>query len=375
MIMQSVNAFPQTVPTPAIWAVRLALGLTVLLGAILFFLGGSWDIQWHTLVGRDRTLIPPHIVMLTGVTLSGVAALAAVVSETVLARRNPLLAQHSTAFATGFKSTMGAYLAGFAALAAAIAFPLDSYWHSLYGIDVAIWAPFHIMFILGMGLVALGAAYMLVSTAHLTQSLNLTGVTRIAYGGTVLALATMLSLLTLLLFDGIGGPLYPLLASFLGGWVLMATKYAVPGRWSALAVVAVSLVLVAIVFLFVPPATAALVQSENLAYLRGGPSTLSVIALRWPFAPFLGAVVMDGIFATARTQQWSGTRLFWFACLGALCCGLWLSPAAPGAVLREILAVGRVRGIISLGLGILGAIAGTKTGQEMGMGMQFVERS
>src|SRR5712691_6792234 len=45
---------------------RLVLGLTALLGAIVFLEGTSWDIQWHTYIGRDRTLIPPHLMMLSG---------------------------------------------------------------------------------------------------------------------------------------------------------------------------------------------------------------------------------------------------------------------------------------------------------------------
>ncbi|MFL5658095.1 MAG: hypothetical protein ACJ8CB_28415 [Ktedonobacteraceae bacterium] len=41
----------------AISTLRLVLGLTALLGAIIFLEGTSWDIQWHSFIGRDRTLI------------------------------------------------------------------------------------------------------------------------------------------------------------------------------------------------------------------------------------------------------------------------------------------------------------------------------
>src|SRR6266481_3059354 len=57
---------------------RLTLGLVATLGSLISFLGTSWDIQWHVFVGRDRTLIPPHEMMLTGITVSGIAALAVV---------------------------------------------------------------------------------------------------------------------------------------------------------------------------------------------------------------------------------------------------------------------------------------------------------
>ena len=49
-------------------------------------------------------------------------------------------------------------------------------------------------------------------------------------------------------------------------WVLIAAKYGIPWRWSATAVVAVALVFAVIVFIFVPPLTDALVQSEELGW-------------------------------------------------------------------------------------------------------------
>src|SRR5207237_6075431 len=97
----------------------------------------------------------------SGVTLIGISVLLTVVIESWWARRNTLIAQYSVGFAEIFSGPLGAYIVGFTALTAAVAFPLDAYWHALYGIDVAIWAPFHIMFVASMGIVALGPAYML----------------------------------------------------------------------------------------------------------------------------------------------------------------------------------------------------------------------
>src|SRR5215472_15983294 len=151
----------------SLWRLRLGLGAVVLLGSVICFLGTSWDIQWHSLIGRDRTLIPPHIMMLGGVTLSGTAALSDVLIETIWARRNRLVAERSVPFAGLFNASLGGYVAGFAALDAAVAFPLDAYWHAIYGIDVTIWAPFRVMILGGMAMTALGGAYLLASAAHL----------------------------------------------------------------------------------------------------------------------------------------------------------------------------------------------------------------
>src|SRR5713101_2886405 len=187
----------------AVSTLRLVLGLTALLGAIIFLEGTSWDIQWHSLIGRDRTLIPPHIMMLSGVALSGISGLLSVLIESWWARRNKIIAQYSVGFAEIFSGPLGAYIVGYTALTAAVAFPLDAYWHALYGIDVAIWAPFHVMFVASMGIVALGAAYMLISAAHLAARIGAagSGTRRAATLGAVLALATVLSLFTLLLCD------------------------------------------------------------------------------------------------------------------------------------------------------------------------------
>src|SRR5919109_4706480 len=82
----------------AISTLRLVLGLTALLGAIIFLEGTSWDIQWHSFIGRDRTLIPPHIMMLSGVTLSGISGLLSVLIESWWARRDKTLARYSIGF-------------------------------------------------------------------------------------------------------------------------------------------------------------------------------------------------------------------------------------------------------------------------------------
>src|SRR5437764_11873354 len=108
---------------------RLVLGLTALLGAIIFLEGTSWDIQWHSYIGRDRTLIPPHLMMLSGVALSGLSGLLSVLIESGWPRRNTIIAQYIVSFAQIFSVPLGACLVGYTALTTAIAFPLNAYWH------------------------------------------------------------------------------------------------------------------------------------------------------------------------------------------------------------------------------------------------------
>src|SRR6266567_2983518 len=100
-------------PTPSLrplWMLRLGLGAVILLASLMCFLGTSWDIQWHSLIGRDRILIPPHDMMLGGVALSGIAATADIVLETIWARRSLLLAERMVPFAGFFRGSLGGYV-------------------------------------------------------------------------------------------------------------------------------------------------------------------------------------------------------------------------------------------------------------------------
>src|SRR5438876_4705297 len=305
----------------AVSTLRLVLGLTALLGAIIFLEGTSWDIQWHSFIGRDRTLIPPHLVMLSGVALSGISGLLSVLIESWWARRNTLIAQYSVGFAGIFSGPLGAYVVGFTALTAAVAFPLDAYWHALYSIDVAIWAPFHIMFIASMGIVALGAAYMLSSAAHLAARRGTAGIgtRRAATLGVVLALATVLSLFTLLLFDALGRKnfinlgfmsinVFPLLSGLLVAFTLVTAAFAIPWRWAATLVSVCYILLAGIMAVFVQPATDWLLSVEHLTY-RDTPSFTSIVALEWFLTPLVVAVLIDVLMRRARCKQWSRRKL------------------------------------------------------------------
>jgi len=387
----------------AVSTLRLVLGLTALLGAIIFLEGTSWDIQWHSYIGRDRTLIPPHIMMLSGVALSGISGLLAVLIESWWARRNTIIAQHSLGFAEIFSGPFGAYIVGFTALTAAVAFPLDAYWHALYGIDVAIWAPFHVMFVASMGIVALGAAYMLMSAAHLAARIGSApirlandasplpsprsgeGVRRAATLGVALALATVLSLFTLLLFDALERKnfidpgfmsisVFPLLSGLLVAFTLVAAAYAIPWRWAATLVSVCYLFLAGIMAVFVQPATDWLLTVEHLHYLEIPPFT-SVVALEWFITPLVVAILIDVLMRRARRKQWSRRKLTLILALTAL-----LSGALPVVSIFPLLPVllpsrlGIAGFLASLLLGLAGAYLGTLFGRNVGESLDSLER-
>ncbi len=362
----------------AVWILRVTLGTIITLSALVFILGTSWDIQWHTLIGRDRTLIPPHIMMLTGVALSGLAALVGVLVETVWARHSPVVVETSTGFAGIFRSSLGAYIAGYAALMAALAFSMDSYWHALYGIDVEVIAPFHVMFLLAMGLVALGAAYMQSSAATLATRNGDTGGARAASLGGLLALGVMMCIFMLLAdFTGEMLTIFTaiVLLAFVSAWALFAAVRAVEWRWAATCVGVVYGLFALLMQVFVPPATDALVAIEHLSF-RKADAPFSLMAFQWPLGAILAAILFDIIREVARRRNWSARRLIVVA---VVLIGILSSPFFALAIwLRD--EGGTISPLylllflaLSL-LGIPGAYIGSRLGRNMGASMRVLER-
>ncbi len=381
----SIDSRPLERSLKSVLTLRLVLGWTVLLGAIVFLLATSWDIQWHAAVGRDRTLTPPHLMILAGDAISGIAALLAVLVETLWARRTPLLAKSGTIFAATFHSSLGAYIAGYAALASAIAFPLDSYWHSLYGIDVTIWAPFHIMGIAGMSIAALGAAYMLISAAHLAAKESASRAARAGYIGVIVALATTMGIFTFILVPALGDQsyitlgavtvnVYPLMIAAFGALILVAAVRAIPWRAAATSIAVVYLFLSLAIYLFVPPAMDALVRLEQQTFRARAPHFI-VLSFEWQYTLIIVAVLLDLAIYFARRKGWSPRLhqvvVFTTTMVGFVLVAV-LNPLYIPSVLRhgDMIAVL----IVSLPLGLLGAYIGSWFGLGMGESMQQIER-
>lgn len=370
------TSLTQTHSQRTVRTVRLALGYVILLGTTVFFLATSWDIQWHSYIGRDRTLIPPHILMLFGITVTGIAALSCVLTETLWARRDAQVANSSTQFAGAFRGSLGAYIAGYGALSAAIGFPLDAYWHSLYGIDVQIWAPFHIMIIASMAAAALGAAYMLTSVANLAQRDDAQKVRRASHIGVMIAFATTLSILTFLLFDAYGKMgtitlgfvtinVFAALAALFGLFIFVAAAAALPWRWAATSVTAISLLFIIIDWFYIPPATNLLLNMEQLSYRRAGAHP-TVITIDWPILFLVGAILFDIVMYRARQRGWSVRKLLPMLAISTLIAFLPAPLIYPLLPLYIAIQVGVVGGLITLLLGFAGGYAGAWLGNHTG---------
>jgi len=318
------------------------------------------------------------------VTLSGISALASVLIETLWRRDTPALEKMSTGFNTTFASSLGAYVAGFAALDAAIAFPLDSYWHSIYGVDVSIWAPFHVMFITGMSIVAGGAACMLISATNLALRDKAASAVRSGYVGVVVALATMMGLLMLFVPPSLGENGYinlgvvtigtfPLLVSLFGAFALVAAGYVFPWRWAATSLVAVYLFFGLVLALGVPPMMSVLLRLEQQT-LRPNAS-LEAISQNWLWALFVAAIILDLSSWFVRRKGWSVAKthvvIVWATIISFVVMAI-SDPLFLYTLFRHPQA-GLTLGV-SLLPGVLGAYAGGWFGQKLGILMQQLER-
>ena len=129
------------------WAsIPLMVAMTSLITALL---GMYWDIALHIGVGRDEGPLanPAHYPILFG--LFGVSA--AGVLACVLPRdTDPGPA--SVAVSRRWHAPVGGVLLTGAGSYALLGFPLDDIWHRIFGQDVTLWGPTHLMLIGGAGL-------------------------------------------------------------------------------------------------------------------------------------------------------------------------------------------------------------------------------
>ena len=132
--------------------------LWVLLGANLVAAWGvQWDIQWHVRIGRDSFWIPPHVMTYGGVTLMVLASFGVLALDTWRSLRGARAAR-GTERVFGVTGTPGFLLAACGIALTVIAAPIDDLWHRLFGIDVTLWSPPHLLGLFGVTINTLGCA-------------------------------------------------------------------------------------------------------------------------------------------------------------------------------------------------------------------------
>jgi len=136
-------------------ALPSALSAASLLVALL---GMYWDISLHIDAGRDAGPLanPAHYLILAGLFGIFTAGYFAICLPTE--RPGPAAVR----IAGGWYAPVGGLLIAACGAFALVGFPLDDVWHRLFGQDVTLWGPTHLMLIGGAGMTLIGQAVLLV---------------------------------------------------------------------------------------------------------------------------------------------------------------------------------------------------------------------
>lgn len=267
-----------------------ALGLA----AVFMGLGGVyWDVGWHATVGRESFWIPPHLPVYAGTALFSYSALCGL----LLARRR------AGSFGAALSGRVGS---GFAvamlgSIVQVSAAPLDDMWHRLYGLDVTVWSPPHLMGMTGAlvgiyGLIqALGAGL-----SQDTRRLTLAEINVVLLFAAALALS-MFALGRLdFRLDARDTLFYPLLAGPLAAIPLVgAARYV--GRFGAATAVALAYMIFRSLAMFIFLQMDAFQNPAPPVFLI--PAALAVDLVLWKDRGVLPAALLFG--PTLLLSEWA----------------------------------------------------------------------
>ena len=107
--------------------------------------GTQWDVQWHLTIGRDSFWIAPHVMTYTGVTVAFLVSVGVVAWTTAV----PDVRTPDMRRIAGLVGTRGYHLAALGMALTVAAAPIDDLWHRLFGIDVTLWSPPHLLGLFG----------------------------------------------------------------------------------------------------------------------------------------------------------------------------------------------------------------------------------
>ncbi|MET4427119.1 hypothetical protein [Mycolicibacterium sp. 624] len=138
---------------PAWVALPIMLFITTIISALFGFI---WDVSLHIGNGRDPGPLanPAHYFILFGLFLLFVAGCLAC----VLPYDKP--GPSAVRITRTWYAPVGGLLMAGCGLYALIGFPLDDIWHRIFGQDVTLWGPTHLMMIGGAGFSTLAALYL-----------------------------------------------------------------------------------------------------------------------------------------------------------------------------------------------------------------------
>ena len=140
-------------------------GLAGVAFALTTLAGATWDIGLHIDVGRDEGPLgtAAHYPLLVGLFMSFQMGLLAVGMAPASRRSSSTVAVRIRGL---WPLPVGALVLLAGGAFGFIAFPLDDLWHRIFGQDVTLWGPTHVMIIAGTAVAGLGAVLLLIEGAR-----------------------------------------------------------------------------------------------------------------------------------------------------------------------------------------------------------------
>ena len=138
---------PATAGAPSLVAISRAGLWALVVAHVVAGWGTQWDIQWHLRIGRDSFWIAPHVMTYSGVTLMVLVSFGVLAWTSWRARHGERDAGGLRVL--GIRSTRGWHLAAWSILLTVLAAPIDDLWHRLFGLDVTLWSPPHLLGLAG----------------------------------------------------------------------------------------------------------------------------------------------------------------------------------------------------------------------------------
>ncbi len=240
----------RVMPVPG-WS---ALPVLVTLGSLgIAAFGFFWDVATHIDDGRDAGPFAnvahyPILLGLGGVALAGFLACVLGADDRDRA---------ALTLAPGWRVPLGGALLLLCGAVAMLGFPLDDVWHRLFGQDVTLWGPTHVLMIGGASLAPIAAWLLLVEGRRATGRPHASRSKMLLAWEVQLAGATLIGLSTLQLEFGFGVPqfqlvFHPVLIALAASIALVAARLRL-GRGGALAATGAYLLIMTPMVLIVGP--------------------------------------------------------------------------------------------------------------------------
>jgi hypothetical protein len=294
----------RVMPVPG-WS---ALPVLVTLGSLgIAAFGFFWDVATHIDDGRDAGPFAnvahyPILLGLGGVALAGF--LACVLGADDRDRQ-------ALTLAPGWRVPLGGALLLLCGAVAMLGFPLDDVWHRLFGQDVTLWGPTHVLMIGGASLAPIAAWLLLVEGRRATGRPHASRRKMLLAWEVQLAGATLIGLSTLQLEFGFGVPqfqlvFHPVLIALAASVALVAARLRL-GRGGALAAVAAYLLIMTPMVLIVGPGFGHTFLHYPLYIVEAVLVELAALVLisRGPLAVGLGSGALIGTVGLAAEWGFS----------------------------------------------------------------------